>query len=217
MRLEGEPGCESCAGNGSITCAPCMGTGVISVEMFGKTSSCTCHLCGGRKTIPCPVCKRMIYRSVVWWKVSKRDGSQCNFEGSYYTDKFVSTRKTTGLSEEEGRSRPSPSKRWQGSRWNRWLSVTSAWGRTYRMSSTSWTNTVAEDLGSVAYFIRAAQQCKIREWKITDSLVLAGNSTEIFDVFWGPWLRCSRSRSKVSVSCYSNLWFSCFPGVGILM
>mmetsp|Transcript_41867 Transcript_41867/g.164136 ORF Transcript_41867/g.164136 Transcript_41867/m.164136 type:complete len:94 (+) Transcript_41867:605-886(+) len=68
MRLEGEPGCESCAGNGSITCAPCMGTGVISVEMFGKTSSCTCHLCGGRKTIPCPVCKRMIYRSVVWWK-----------------------------------------------------------------------------------------------------------------------------------------------------
>ncbi|KAJ8903405.1 hypothetical protein NDN08_004513 [Rhodosorus marinus] len=68
MRLEGEPGCESCAGNGSIACAPCMGTGVITVEMFGKTSSCTCHLCGGKKTIPCPVCKRMIYSSVVWWK-----------------------------------------------------------------------------------------------------------------------------------------------------
>uniref|UniRef100_A0A7S2Z8T4 Uncharacterized protein n=2 Tax=Rhodosorus marinus TaxID=101924 RepID=A0A7S2Z8T4_9RHOD len=67
MKPEGDPECEQCVGKGSVECNLCNGEGMYTVEMMGKVSSCQCRLCDGRKKIPCPSCKRLIYTSVVWW------------------------------------------------------------------------------------------------------------------------------------------------------
>eukprot|EP00189_Rhodosorus_marinus_P014207 CAMPEP_0184746806 /NCGR_PEP_ID=MMETSP0315-20130426/9327_1 /TAXON_ID=101924 /ORGANISM="Rhodosorus marinus, Strain UTEX LB 2760" /LENGTH=154 /DNA_ID=CAMNT_0027219543 /DNA_START=661 /DNA_END=1126 /DNA_ORIENTATION=- len=72
MKPEGDPDCEQCLGKGSIECSLCSGEGMYTVEMMGKVSSCQCRLCNGSKKIPCPSCKRLIYKSVVWWNDWKK-------------------------------------------------------------------------------------------------------------------------------------------------
>ncbi|KAK1869125.1 hypothetical protein I4F81_011607 [Pyropia yezoensis] len=64
----GEPDCGQCGGAGTIGCVVCGGTGSVTMTlMMDTTSSSQCRMCRGRSRIPCPSCRAVVYKSVVWW------------------------------------------------------------------------------------------------------------------------------------------------------
>lgn len=77
----GDPNCEQCGGRGETGCAVCNATGFIKITMMDTVSSSQCRLCRGRRCIPCPTCRKEVYKTVLWWDLipSKEEDPEENW------------------------------------------------------------------------------------------------------------------------------------------